>query len=111
RSGEEPRWFPIGSCYVFNPVNAYDDGDRVVIDVIRHERAFDTAGRPARPRLWRWILDLRDGTVQERPLAATPQEWPTIDPRGQGRRHRDGVPPRLARRGGRPPPAPTPAPP
>jgi carotenoid cleavage dioxygenase len=86
---DSPRWFPIRPCYVFNPVNAYDNGDRVVVDVIRHERAFDSAAGPtAPPELWRWTLDLRTGTVTERRLAAVPQEWPQVDPSFRGRRHR-----------------------
>ena len=28
-------------CYVFHPLNAHDDGDRVVLDVVRYDRMFD----------------------------------------------------------------------
>ena len=35
-------------CYVFHPLNAYDDGDRVVLDVVRYRQMFDR--QPARPR-------------------------------------------------------------
>src|SRR5204862_5792250 len=38
--------------------------------------------------LWRWTLDLRDGTVTERPLGAVPMELPEVDPRVRGRQHR-----------------------
>ena len=27
-------------CYVFHTVNAYDEGDTVVLDVVRHEQMF-----------------------------------------------------------------------
>ena len=30
------RWFDIEPCYVFHPLNAYDDADQVVLDVVRH---------------------------------------------------------------------------
>jgi carotenoid cleavage dioxygenase len=86
---DQPRWFDIRPCYVFNAVNAYDDGHRVVVDAVRHERAFDPgAGGTGEPRLWRWTLDLRTGTVDEQLLANVPVEWPEVDPRVQGRRHR-----------------------
>jgi carotenoid cleavage dioxygenase len=89
RWADEPRWFDIQPCYVFDAVNAYDDHDQVVIDVIRHERAFDPAGSPATPpTLWRWTLDLRTGAVTERQLSVLPQELPEVDPRVRGRRHR-----------------------
>jgi carotenoid cleavage dioxygenase len=29
-------WFDVEPCYVFHPMNAYDDGDTVVVDVVRH---------------------------------------------------------------------------
>jgi 8'-apo-carotenoid 13,14-cleaving dioxygenase len=89
RWADQPRWFDIRPCYVFNAVNAYDDRHQVIIDAIRHERAFDPAGDPATPpALWRWTLDLRTGAVTERQLSVRPQESPEVDPRVRGRRHR-----------------------
>ncbi|MGV8875342.1 MAG: carotenoid oxygenase family protein, partial [Rhodococcus sp. (in: high G+C Gram-positive bacteria)] len=29
------RWFDVEPCYVFHPMNAYDDGNTIVLDVIR----------------------------------------------------------------------------
>ncbi|MEV8632056.1 carotenoid oxygenase family protein [Streptosporangium sp. NPDC051023] len=94
----EPRWFQIGPCYVFQAVNAYEEGGRVVVDAVRHPRAFDAApgdavpdGAPpgfgARPYLCRWTLDLTTGTVGERALAPA---WETalVDEGVLGRRHR-----------------------
>ena len=37
------RWIGIDPVFVFHVLNCYDDGDRVVIDVIRYDSAFDTA--------------------------------------------------------------------
>ena len=44
RDGEadDVRWFDVEPCYVFHPLNAYDDGDRVVIDVVRHPSGCST---------------------------------------------------------------------
>ncbi|WP_248963238.1 carotenoid oxygenase family protein [Sphaerisporangium perillae] len=86
-----PRWFPIDPCYVFEAVNAYDDRGRVVVDAVRHDRAFDTPsfdpGRDAGPaRVHRWILDLASGTAAERLLIDT-VEAASVDPRRAGRRH------------------------
>src|SRR5262249_690107 len=33
--GEEVRWFTISPCYVFHVLNAYDEGDEVVLDACR----------------------------------------------------------------------------
>ena len=55
-AGSDVRWIGIDPVYVFHVLNAFDDGDRVVIDVVRYDRAFDTApgrGRSPRPaRRW-----------------------------------------------------------
>jgi carotenoid cleavage dioxygenase len=88
RGSARPRWFTIQPCFVFNAVNAYDDGDRVVVDAIRHERAFDGRPRTTPPTLWRWNLDLTDGTVSEGSIADMPQDLHEVDPRVHTRRHR-----------------------
>lgn len=35
------RWFEVDPCYVFHPVNAYEQRDSCVVEVIRHDRVFD----------------------------------------------------------------------
>ncbi|MFG2049431.1 carotenoid oxygenase family protein [Micromonospora sp. NPDC048935] len=89
--GEDVRWFETDPCYVFHPVNAYEDSDTCVLDVIRHERVFDRdllMPGETPPTLWRWTLDLRRGTVSGRPLHDLPQEFPRIDDRRKTRPHR-----------------------
>ena len=39
-SAEQIRWVEIEPCYVFHEVNAYRDGDEIVIDVCRHPDMF-----------------------------------------------------------------------
>lgn len=39
-NGTEVRWFDVEPCFVFHTLNAYEDGDRVVIDVVRYPRMF-----------------------------------------------------------------------
>src|SRR5690349_7668566 len=40
RSGgnAEVRWYDTDACYVFHPMNAYEDGDAIVLDVARYGR-------------------------------------------------------------------------
>ena len=91
--GSDVRWFEVEPCYVFHPLNAHDDGDRVVLDVVRHERVFD-ANRlgpdESVPQLWRWTLDLVSGTVTEQQLSDVGLEFPRVDERRVGRAHRYG---------------------
>lgn len=84
-------WIEIDPCYVFHPVNAYESGRHIVIDVIRHERAFDRDPlRPSEsaPALWRWTLDRLAGTVTAVQLDDRVEEFPRIDDRYQGTPHR-----------------------
>ena len=59
-----PRWFDVEPCYVFHTVNAYDDGDTVVLDVVRHAEMFtdDIYGTAdGTGTLDRWTIDLNAG--------------------------------------------------
>lgn len=92
-AGGDVRWFEVEPCYVFHPLNAYDDGDRVVLDVVRHPRMFasDTRGpHDGPPVLWRWTVDPGTGTVREQQLDDHAEEFPRTDDRLVGRRHRFG---------------------
>jgi carotenoid cleavage oxygenase len=86
------RWFEVEPCFVFHPLGAYDDGDAVVLDVVRYDRMFDVPGGTTEqpPALDRWTLDLGSGTVRTRRLDDRPQEYPRVDERLVGRRHRYG---------------------
>ncbi|WP_280200806.1 carotenoid oxygenase family protein [Nocardia cyriacigeorgica] len=95
REGEaaDIRWFDVSPCYVFHPLNAYDDGDTVVLDVVRHPRMFvtDRNGPDEGPTtLDRWVVDPRAGAVRETRLDDRSQEFPRIDERLVGRKHRYG---------------------
>jgi len=91
---EDVIWREIEPCYVFHPLNAYEDADgRVVIDVVRlpqlfaSERYRATEGPPA---LDRWTIDPRGGPVKEERLDDRPQEFPRLDERLVGKPHRYG---------------------
>jgi len=89
---EEIVWCELpGSCYVFHPVNAYDDGERVVMDVARHATMFaeDVLGpSDAVPQLYRWTIDPATRRVSEQLLDERGQEFPRHDERLVARRHR-----------------------
>jgi carotenoid cleavage dioxygenase-like enzyme len=88
------RWFDVDPCYVFHPMNAYDEGDRVVLDVVRHESVFETnllgPDEAQPPTLDRWTCDLGSGKLLEERLDDRGQEFPRVDERVVGRRHRFG---------------------
>lgn len=90
---DELRWFEVEPCYVFHPLNAWDDGDRVVLDVVRHPRIFDVdrLGPNEGPSmLWRWTIDRSSGKVDEEQLDDQAIEFPRVDDRRVGLAHRFG---------------------
>ena len=95
--GSDVRWFEVEPCYVYHPLNAYDDGsDRIVLDVVRHPKMFasDRHGpNEGSPTLDRWTVDLTGGKVLEERLDDRGQEFPRVDERLTGRRHRFGYAP------------------
>jgi len=96
------RWFAVQPCYVFHPLNAYDDGDTVVLDVVRHPRVFDRdpAANAGPPTLDRWTVDLANGKVRESRLDDRGQEFPRVDERLVSKRHRYGYAPAVGDGGG-----------
>jgi carotenoid cleavage dioxygenase len=94
---EDVRWFQVGPCFVFHPLNAYDlageTGDTVVLDVVRHPKMFATdrnGPNEGQTTLDRWTIELAAGTLRESRLDDHPQEFPQVDERVTGRRHRYG---------------------
>ena len=91
------RWFDVEPCYVFHPMNAYEADDAsIVLDVIRHPKMFDTnrlGPDEGPPTLERWTVDLADGKVRESRIDDRPQEFPRVDERRVGKRHRYGYAP------------------
>lgn len=92
--GSDLRWFEVPPCYVYHPFNAYDDGARIVMDVVEHARTFaDSAIGPANadePRAVRWELDPERGSLHKAVLDGRSQEFPRVDPRVACREHRYG---------------------
>ncbi|MHB8293593.1 MAG: carotenoid oxygenase family protein [Acidimicrobiales bacterium] len=90
---DDVAWCEVEPCYVFHPLNAYDDANRVVLDVVRHATTFDRDRHgpfESVPTLDRWILDPAAGTVAEARLDDRGQEFPRHDERRLGRPYRFG---------------------
>lgn len=83
------RWFDIPSCYVFHPLNAYDDGEAVVLDVARYEKMW-VKGFDAPAHLHRFRIDLKTGAATGEQLDDLPIEFPRVADARAGGRHRFG---------------------
>jgi carotenoid cleavage dioxygenase len=89
---DETQWIEIEPCFVYHPLNAYDEGEQIVMDVVRHERTF-VEGRlqgGGKSRLERWIIDPAKERVEQEILHDAEQEFPRVDPRVECHRHSIG---------------------
>ena len=91
-SPDDIRWFESPACYIFHVLNAYEDGDTVVLIACR-KPSFGLSGDEADSAaayLYEWRFDLASGDVQERPLSPLPCEFPRINEAYMGRQMRYG---------------------
>ncbi len=85
------RWYDINPCYVFHPMNAYEDGDNIVLDVARFSHMWrESAMDFPNPYLWRWTIDTKKGTVREEQVDDRPGEFPRVADSVIGLKHRYG---------------------
>ncbi len=81
--GRDIRWFNIEPCYVFHTLNAWEDGDEVVLLGCRMETFPEevasggpTPANARGPSLHRWSFNLRTGAVRENAVEAPSCEFP-----------------------------------
>jgi carotenoid cleavage dioxygenase-like enzyme len=94
----EVRWLSTDASYVFHPMNAYADGGRLALEVARFDKllfmdpnaASQSLDGQASPRLHRWVLDPDAGLVKSEALDDRVADFPRVDERRVGLRHRYG---------------------
>ena len=92
------RWFTTDPCYVFHPMNMWEDGDKIYADVMQYENAplfpnaDGSAGTPASARLCRWTFDLsgKTNTIARTYIDDSAGEFPRLDERRAGLPYRHG---------------------
>jgi carotenoid cleavage dioxygenase-like enzyme len=109
-TNEQVRWFEGAPCFMYHTINAWEDGDEVVLigckidhplagdpDNPQHETSAPAIGllRIA-PHLHRWRFNLRTGTTTEEPLDDVLTEFPRMNDGGLGRPSRYSYNGRLA---------------
>ena len=85
------KWYDINPCYVFHPMNSYEDGETIVLDVGRFNHMWrDSAMDFPPPELWRWTIDTNTGQVREEQVDDRPAEFPRVADSVVGLKHRYG---------------------
>jgi carotenoid cleavage dioxygenase-like enzyme len=82
-------WYEINPCYVFHPLNAYENGDKIVIDVCRMDDTMKP-GSSAPPMLYRWVIDQTSGRVTETQLDDRVVDFPRVADNVVGLKHQYG---------------------
>ncbi len=96
KTGEagDVTWHEVSPCYVFHPMNGYENADgHVVLDVVRHPKMFATdrhGPNEGATALERWVIDPARTAVSETRLDDRGQEFPRIDESLTGKPHRFG---------------------
>ncbi|MFP6808274.1 MAG: carotenoid oxygenase family protein [Pseudomonadales bacterium] len=71
-------WYDIDPCYVYHPMNAYEDGDKIVIDVSRLAHSMKAGVADVPPVLYRWTIDQGTGKVSESQLDDRAVDFPRV---------------------------------
>lgn len=82
REGGPVRWLDIPPCTISHTLNAFEDGDRVIVDAVCAPRLMTMH------QLCRFTLDLRTGQVEQRVLDPRFVDFPQLHPACVGRRNR-----------------------
>ncbi len=77
-------WIEVDPFFMFHTLNAYDDGDIVVVEGCRAPRLNVSFGgadlaEVVHPKLHRWRIDTVAGTVTDEPLDDRPGDFPRIN--------------------------------
>ena len=91
-------WLSLESFHAFHFMNAYQDGDAIILDGMKSERAHlfpDANGKMASisessPQLTRWIFNLKQKSASTTKLDSMPAEFPRFDERFTGLPYRHG---------------------
>jgi len=108
------RWFESPACYVFHTLNAYEEGDEVVLLACRMNRTnvlsdsvdettldapgidVDERSHASSPRLYEWRFNLKTGAVIEKPLDDIASDFPRVNEQHLGRATRYGYTARIS---------------
>lgn len=98
------RWFESPACYIFHTLNAYEEGDEVVLIACRMNSTNILGSQDSQPdpeadipRLYRWRFNLSTGKVSEEMLDDVPCEFPRVNENWLGQKTRYGYTGKLAK--------------
>ena len=90
-SSKDVQWFDIEPCYIYHTMNAYEQGDELLIRAPRL-MGYTSVGmeNPPIPMLHEWTLNLKEKTTSERQIDDLGVDFPTVADTHVGLAHRYG---------------------
>jgi carotenoid cleavage dioxygenase len=86
------RWFDVPTCFIFHTMNAFEEGDRVIVDAARYDslwvKGSSDFNHPA--HLTRFSFNLASGAVSVDQVHDQSMEFPQVNRRQWGRPYRYG---------------------
>ena len=91
-TARDMKWFDIPTCFIFHTMNAYEQGDEVILDAARYDALWVKGSRDfSRPAyLSRYRLNMTQGTSAVSRVDEQAMEFPQINRRYWGRNYRYG---------------------
>lgn len=89
-SNADVVWHDIEPCYVYHPMNAYEEGDEIILHVCRMQHHMRPNSGDASPHLHQWTINTATNSVSERQLGDHVVEFPRVADSRVGLKHRYG---------------------
>ena len=70
-SNKDIKWIDINPCFVFHPMNAYEEDNKIILHVCRQNKAMVGGmdeiygGKDTTGKLWKWTINLDAETCKE----------------------------------------------
>ena len=95
-SNKDVKWIEINPCFVFHPMNAYEEEDKIILHVCRQNKAMVGGideiygGDETTGKLWKWTIDLESESCLEEQIDDRPCDFARIDDRKVGLKAKNG---------------------
>jgi carotenoid cleavage dioxygenase-like enzyme len=75
------KWFDINPCFIFHTMNAFEQGDEVVLDASRYDQLWVTDSHDfSHPAYFtRFTMNMKTGAVSESRMDDLPMEFPQLN--------------------------------
>lgn len=103
------RWFECSTCYIYHTINAYEEGDEIILTGCRVADLYPSSRIPRedvprldylelKPFFYKWTFNLKTGSCREEQLDDVMSEFPRMNNEFLGRKTRYSYNPRIARK-------------